>query len=241
MSEQTIIEATVLPPGVSPAEGVVVAEKKTRKPAAKKTAVKLVVPEDQASELQAERAVLAQDLAQVQHFPLETQDQVEALTGIAVEAKRRQEQLEERRKKITDPLDAAKREVKSYFDPPIEFLKSIRTAIKGRLEGRLNDQRVAQTKALAAVHASAGHVDGATMALATGAAHVKPAEGSYEREAWSFEIVDVNLLPRQFWMPDTAGLARYATEHKSAAESGAAQVPGVRFFATRTLIMREPK
>ena len=245
MSDQQIIEATVLPPGVQPAEGVVVAEPKgKRKAPAKKKAGSgpgLVVPEEQVTELEALRAELAQDLAHIQRFPLETQEHVDQLTAVGLEAKRRREDLEERRKKITGPLDAAKAEVKRYFDPPIEFLKSAQAAIKSLLEARMNDQRATQAKALAAVQASAGHVDGATMALATGAAHVKPAEGSYEREVWSYEITDLTQLPAQFWTPNLDMLAKYATEHKGEAEKGAAQVPGVRFFATRSLVMREGK
>lgn len=236
----------ILPPGVSAPEGAIDVspakkgrgrpKKDPSSPTSKGKA--LAIPDEQVTELAALREEYANDLKQVQSFPLDTQEQADMLTAVCQEAKRRQEDLEEKRDKILIPLKTAQKEVAAHWGPPIEFLKSIRNAGKLRLEQRFAQQRAAQAQALAAVQVSSGHVDTATMALATGAAHVKPAEGSYEREDWKHEITDLTKLPGQFWMPNDAALAAWAKEHKQAAVDGAAVIPGVRVYSVRGLVVR---
>jgi len=238
MSEESAANQ-ILPPGIAAPEGAILATPAKRgRPkkspgAAPKSKTALAIPEEQISELENKRAEYAADLKTVQTFPLDTQEQADTLTAVCQSAKAQQEELEGRMKKITDPLNAAVKEVKSLFGPPIEFLKSIRTAGKVRLEQRFAQQRAAQAQALAAVAESAGRVDGVTMSLATGAAHVKPSEGTYEVEEWSYEITDHSQLPFEFWIPNADLLAKTAKANKAAAV-----VPGVRFFSQRRLVVR---
>ena len=245
----SVTEVEVLPPGIAPAEGQAPVKKKKTpaKPKAKGEA--LVVKAAEVAELEERRAVLAKDLEQVQAFPLDTQEQVDQLMAVSVKAKKEQESLKARMDKILAPLKQAQKETKALFEPPIEFLESIRTAIKNRVQLKLNEQRAAQAKALAAVAESAGRVDSATLELARGSEHVKPAQGSYEVEDWQYEITDLTKFVvwagaewtrfARFFAPVPVELAKYAREHKAAAESGgAAEIPGVRVYCNRRLVVR---
>lgn len=245
LSEPPLPPATqILPPGVTAPEGALTAEVKKpgrgrpKKAAGAVPSKALAVPDEKVAELTTKREELANDLRQVQNWPLDTQEQADVLTEVCQKAKAEQEEYEAQQKKITDPLDEAKRQIKALFGPPIEYLKSIRAAGKTRLEGRLQAQRNEQRAALAAVQEAGGRVDAATMAVATGSSFVKPTEGSYEVETWTFEVTDPSQVPAQFWMLNDTALKHHATEHKGEAERGSKQVPGVRFFSTRRLVIR---
>lgn len=59
------------------------------------------------------------------------------------------------------------------------------------------------------------------------------ASGISYRELWSFEIEDLNSIPREYLVPNTDKLGKLARAMKDEA-----CVPGVRFFSTKTIAAR---
>lgn len=209
--------------------------KKTRAkkaPAGTGKAAAEISPELVAS-LESKRAFYAETLLEIQGAPLNTQEHVDMLSGVAAQCKAELKALEEQRESITKPLNAALTAANRLFKPPMEFLKSCEAAIKNKINARLAEQRQLQSTALQLVAENNGRVDQATMATAVGVDLVKAPEGSYEVESWTCEIVDATQLPAPYWIPNMDMLEDTAKRQKSAAI-----VPGVRFFATKALRIR---
>lgn len=191
-----------------------------------------ITPERSAA-LEAQRDKFSRLLAVLQQAPTETQEQCQDLVDTAADIKNQLDGLTAEKKAIVDPINAAASAVRRFFDPPIKFLESCESAIKGKLEARLNGQRQVQAQALAQVTQANGAVSSQTMALATGAENVIAPEGSYEVEDWDCEITDATQLPAAYWIPNMDLLRATAKQQKNQAA-----VPGVRFFASRSLRVR---
>lgn len=223
--------------GPGPSGAIVVeTPKKTRAkkaPAGTGAATAAITPE-LAADLERKREFYAETLREIQGAPTDSQEQCQQLVDVAAKCKTEKDLITEQKESITKPLNAALTAARRLFDPPIQFLNSCEAAIKGKLNERLNQQRIDQARALAAVAQGGGRADTATMAVATGAGLVAAPEGSYEVETWHAEITDATLLPAPYWMPNMEMLQDMAKRQKSQA-----QVAGVRFFSTKSLAIRK--
>lgn len=223
-------------PPVAPAlvlESPTAPAKKTRTkkaPAGQGAQVAQISPELMAR-LETKRARFAGLLAQLQPYPVDTQEQFQNLVDTAADCKVERDGLILEKESITKPLNAALTATRRIFDPPIKFLESCETLIKSKLEARLAAQRAAQDRALTEV--AQGRVSHATMQVATGQELLVAAEGSYTIEHWSAEVVDPTLLPMSYWIPNVDMLNDLAKRHK-----GQIQVPGVRFIRKETIAIR---
>ena len=104
------------------------------------------------------------------------------------------------------------------------------------------DEKAAlEAKAIEAMQAGKDHV---AEVLIVKAEEVKPvemvlapakpeAQGVHYMTTWGFEILDANLIPREFLLVDEAKLRKYAVAMKEDAS-----VPGVKFIAKKTLVSR---
>lgn len=110
--------------------------------------------------------------------------------------------LTEQRLSLTRPLDEVKKGIMALFDPAITALQTIQTTYKTKI--------LAWDKA-------------APVARRKGSSHIA--------KRWTFEIVSVSDLPRDYLIPDEQKLAKLATALK-----GDAKVPGVRFFEVESLV-----
>lgn len=69
--------------------------------------------------------------------------------------------------------------------------------------------------------------------IAVRPAEAPKADGVHYRTTWKARVIDAALIPREYLMVDEAALAKLAS-----AEKDKAAVPGVEFYAERTLITR---
>lgn len=166
--------------------------------------------------------------------------------------------LDELRKSITAPLDAAKRAAMDLFREPTGWLEQAEAQVRKamltfreereREERRLREEaeaRAAETRASleasAARAASQGRLDDAAEldaaageVRAVGVSRPQPEmQGVYARKSWDCEIVDPAALPREYLIPD---LPRIRAVVK--ASKGLVQIPGVRTFERETLAVK---
>jgi hypothetical protein len=169
-----------------------------------------------------------------------------------------QKRLDEVRKGITRPIDAAKKAILDLFREPEAKLAAAESGVKRAMlrfqaeQDRLRqeDQRKAdeaarkereRLEAQAARAAAAGKIEKAEaleVRAATVSAPVIHREapkvaGLSTREVWRYEIVDATALPREYLTPDTTKIGKVVQ-----ALRGDTTIPGVRVFAERQLAAR---
>lgn len=228
--------STEMPPGVF-TNAVVVAEapaKKTRAKRAPASSGSTAITPEKAEELEQRRAAYADMLRHVQQTACATPEEMAWHEHTLRTAKDHFEQLDGQRKEIEEPLKQAQAAVKRLFGPALDFLKSVQAASKLKIEARLAAQASQQAEALRQMQDHQGRVDASVLATATGAELLAVPEGMHTRETWSYEITDASQLPAEFWTPDVAKLEAVAKSQKASAA-----VPGVRFFATQSLVVRK--
>jgi len=123
--------------------------------------------------------------------------------------------LEAERKKITKPLLDAKKAVDNLFRPATDAAALVEELLKKAISGYIDGQRAAKVAAL-----QAGDHEGA---LATTEPEL-PA-GVSTRTVWKWKLVDVNLVPREYWVIDAARVQEHVDRFK-----GQSQIPGIEAF-----------
>lgn len=178
------------------------------------------------------------------------------------EIKRIEKQLEERRTKVTGPLNEALRQINAWFRGPVEKLKRAESNYKQRMGAfeQLEREREREANAKAEREAreqreelerrakSAADKGQAEKAhdLSSRAADVVPrkadiippkAAGMGFGEAWEWEMVDAALIPREYLTIDNQkiGLLVRALKNKEQAER---QIPGIRVFSKPKVSVR---
>jgi hypothetical protein len=175
----------------------------------------------------------------------------EELKKVKAAAKR----LDEIRKSMTKPLDAAKRAIMDFFREPETKLQRAESDIKRAMIAyseeqeriRREEQRKAEEaarkereklEAQAAKAAAAGKIERAEQLEQRAATVVAPViqreapkvTGLATREVWKFEIIDASALPREYLTVDEKKIGAVVRALK-----GDTNIPGVRVWAEKSL------
>ncbi len=171
----------------------------------------------------------------VEDFDIETDEQQEEVAVILRDVKDRYRVLEEKRKEITVPLNAALRAVNNLFRPPREKFEALEHLLKGKITeylARKAQENVAALQAAAVAKTS----EEATEALAT-IAPVAPPQGVSVRQVWKFEVTDPDLVPRHLCSPDMKKISDELG--KKADKYGQPDlIPGVRVYQEAVVAAR---
>lgn len=156
--------------------------------------------------------------------------------------------LVSQKKKFTDPLDEAERAIKPRITAYLVEQDKIRLEAERAAErARLQVAKEAEDAADAAAKLiNSGKAVEADEVIDTAFAKIreinadtpfvpdKPvANGTTLRETWDYEIVDADIIPRTFLVPDLTMIRRYGQNMKHQAE-----IPGIRFFAVKSIASR---
>jgi len=102
---------------------------------------------------------------------IENASQLIFFSDVLQRIKGKSKQLDEMRKNITKPIDAAKKEVMTLFKKPLELLEETETKIKKEIATYLQ------------VNKNANIPEGISM-----------------RSKWNFRIVNEDLIPKEYWI-----------------------------------------
>lgn len=163
---------------------------------------------------------LAELSASLQDLPC-TAETYPGICEALVEVKARVNGLLAQRETVLGPLREAERAVREWFKAPIETHQMIETVLKQRVAGY--QETLKQEKHKAIVAAGQAPTPTAMAQLTALATPPTPAAISF-RKTWDVEIVDPNLVPREYLLIDVAALRKVCQATK-----GQIQVPGVRF------------
>jgi len=156
--------------------------------------------------------------------------------GLASERKA----IEEMRTSLTRPLNAALKTANGWFKPLLELCEGAEAHLKKHEIGRyLAEQRALQEKAYQA--AASAHVAGAhaeaqsALAVASSVTTAAP-HGTSVREVWRAQVIDPELIPRQYLIPDEPAIQRHA--RGTPIDQVPEPIPGVRFFKEPIVTVR---
>lgn len=179
-------------------------------------------------EADAQLAVVSEWSALIQTFEIQNDEQQEQVAGVLRDVKKRSNQLEERRKEITVPLNRALSSVNDLFRAPRAKFDALEKTLKDKIAAYLRKKSEDNARALQAAAAAPTAVL-ATQAIAR-VAPVAPPVGVSVRQVTRFEVVNPDLVPRDLCSPDDDKI-------KLALSTGR-EVPGVRVFQESVVAAR---
>jgi hypothetical protein len=133
--------------------------------------------------------------------------------------------IEEKRTGITKPILAGKRAVDELFKPTLDKLKEIESNLRAKIGAYSLQQERARREAMLE-SAAEYSVGGTPTAIIP---EPPKAQGVSTSVAWDIELVDENLVPREFCSPDFQKI-RTSRDWKSYNEAyPPPPIPGVKF------------
>jgi hypothetical protein len=197
-------------------------------------------------------------LAQVQAVKVITPQDYESLASLVKDIKGRWVAIDEERKKLKRPIDAAAAAVQNFFKAPLDALQRAEVLGKNKLAVYFQAQQKIQREqqamadaksraererleARAAVAAEKGNDEKAQALQDSANAIVAPTilrevpnvSGVSTRTIKRFEIIDASLLPREYLMPDEKKIRGVV-----AALGFDANIPGVRVYEDTVIAAR---
>lgn len=171
-------------------------------------------------EIDAQSATADEWYSGLRALSIETDAQQEQAAEVLRKVKFRIQVLEDRRKEITVPINAALKSVNDLFREPRTRFESVEKLLKGKIASYLERKAAANVAAIQSA-AAASTPERAAEHLAIVAA-VAPPQGVSVRKVWKFEITDPDAVPRCFCSPDPDKIRLV--------EPSTAKIPGVRFY-----------
>lgn len=168
-------------------------------------------------------------------FEIEDDDDFSVVADGLKEVKIIAKDLEERRTKITQPINGALREFNSWFKPAQVVLANTERLLKDRMDKylRMKEEKARLAMEAAAQASLAGDFDTAHEA-AKGIVENPVAAGISHSRYYEYEIVDLSVIPREYLCLDHSSIKLHI---KSAGRAKPADIPGIRFFdKTRTSV-----
>jgi hypothetical protein len=188
-----------------------------------------------------------QILALAKSVTIKTQDQYENAALTLKDIKAKAARLEEERKKITTPLDTAKKAVMDLFRKPTDFLAEAERIIKGSMITYSNEQERLRLEAERKAQEAAkkeeerkGNTEKAedlrqqaqeTFVPAPAVqSSFQKAAGTQERIVWKYKITDVNQIPREWMIPDEKAIGAAIRS-----SSGKVKIAGIEAYSEKTI------
>lgn len=179
--------------------------KKTRKPRAAKAAAKAAAQAD-AGEESAKAQALAWEqeargqLQELATFVIRDQTDMDAVGELQREAFEARKQIDAQRAFLKAPSLEAGRRIDNMFKPAMGCYASVEEACKELQSNARAAMRAAEDAALAAIEASGGHADAASLVVAHGGVRLEIPETSREVVRWEWTATDPDKIPEAYWV-----------------------------------------
>jgi predicted DNA-binding protein len=199
------------------------------------TVVELSVEQGEQQEMLVRAQQYQQELVALQEFQIEDAEDFSTASEILREVKSIAKEVESRRRKVTDPLNAAIKEFGKWYKPALDTLLTMEGVLKSKISEYTERQRVANEAAMraAAAAARAGNFEAAHEA-SKGIVEEARAQGITTREVWQYEIEDLSQVPREYLALDHSAVKIYLKQ----AGAEPKPIPGLRFFKQVNVIAR---
>ena len=193
------------------------------------------------NELTEETKRTTEAMALLQGFSIATEEDHARAGAILQVVKAQWNALEERRTAVTGPLNEALRTVNDWFRPVQGPLKDAERILKERISAFVLARKAANEAAMLAASEAAQAGDGATAMVHVGAIQEAPKlQGISFKEVWSFEVVNIDEVPREFMCLDETKV-RDAIWYADTQKTPPRPIPGLRFFLKGQVTARTGK
>ncbi len=197
--------------------------------------VALVRPEEALkAELVTEATQAQEALTEVTAFEITDGESMTFAADVLAETKGNHKRLDDKRKEITQPINAALKATNLLFKPALDFYKMCESAIKMKmLQANARAQQAAQAALQAASDsAAAGDSQGVMLEIAKhdDAVNLPAADGIQYRSTWKFRIIDDKQIPREFLTPDLKLIEGHVRHKKDATA-----IPGIEAYEDQTV------
>lgn len=178
---------------------------------------------------------LATFIEQIRTTPVQTQEQLTYFTDTACQAKARAKEIEALEKTATEPMNKALKAVRAIFAPAKDAYKRLDAVLKLKIQEGALFLEAEQSRKLAEVTqlAAAGDNVAATAALAQ-LDEAPEHRGASFRVNVRFEVVDPYAVPADYWCINETALG-------AAVKAGARDIPGVRIWEEKSVVVRASK
>jgi len=187
---------------------------------------------------------------QYKTFTISSPEEYSASGDILKKVKGKLSELDDRQKEITRPMDEAKKAVMALFKKPRTLLENLESKIKDAIldfqdkmereklakEAELRKAQEAEAKRLEAKARKTKDEEKrkellesaeATRAITPMVnAEIPKVDGISMAENWTFEVINKDLIPREYLIPDEKTLGAVAR-----ATRGSLQIPGVKIYS----------
>jgi len=182
-----------------------------------------------AHEIAALQKIAESDLQTWREFTIDTAEEYEAVDAVLSDVVRRKDAATAMRTSATGPLYKATKTIESWFAPYLGALTGLEVLLKGGMGTyRLAQaEREREAREAAAVAADADDSEALTEALTVAAeAAQAPAGRASVGFEWRVARIVEDLLPREWWTPNTKRIDAHAKAHKG---DDPPVIPGVVF------------
>lgn len=187
-------------------------------------------------DLARQSATYSQILQELKSLQISDDDDYEYAGEFLKSVKRLYNEVEARRKKVTDPLNAALKEFRGWYKPTLDILEEGERLLKKKLGDyalKKEQEREEQMRQIAAASRQ-GDFDSAhaiSQNLSESASHA----GISVQRKWDYKVTDFAQVPREFLCIDHSALKIHI---RNAGKDKPQSVPGVEFFETTGVIAR---
>ena len=204
-------------------------------------------------------------LCQNAEVTISNQGDYDSAATILKAVKSRYKEIDEQRKEITKPLDAAKKAVMELFNSPLKALEKAESFIKSRMidytseqekkareeqarlqkladaeavkQKKILDEKIARAEASGKVEKAEELQAQKEMVVPIAAPIIAPQidtpKGVSYRDKWTAQVIDINLVPREYMVANQSALDKVA-----GATKGTIQIAGVKFNCEKILASR---
>lgn len=183
------------------------------------------------------RAKITKIVAVAREVAIKTKEDMESAVDILGKIKKWTNDAEQAKKKITDPLNESLKAARALFAPIEAQGKEAERIVKQKM---LAYQTAEEERAAKLIEKVTARVESGSLSFEKGMARIENSEpnrrvegGKYSltfREDKKMEIVDVNLIPDEYWVIDEVKLRRDVL--------GGKEVPGAKIVFIKTPVSR---
>lgn len=199
----------------------------------------------QEAEVTQQAQVLAKEteemLTEYKDFKIVTGEQYVSSGDILKDVKSKYNAIEDERKKMTRPLDEAKKRIMDFFRAPLERLATVENGIKRALlsyqqeQERIRQEQERKLREKAAKAEEKGKTEKADdlkmQAAAVSQMDTAPkVAGLATKTIWKFRVTDINSVPREYMAINEKMVQQVATATK-----GKLAIPGIEFYSEDTI------
>ncbi len=182
---------------------------------------------DEKRDLAVKRTFYGSIVEELRDFEIENDEDYAFGGEVLKQIKGYYKEIEVRRKKVTDPLNAALKEFQSWYRPAQKVLEDGEEVLKKKLGDyviRKEAEKEEQHRAIAAASAK-GDFE-AAHAAASDLVSVVTVKGVTVTHKWEYQLVDFDEVPREFLCLDHSAIKLYI---KNAGVDDPKPIPGMKF------------